>query len=171
MQWSEIRKYIKDVPNFPKQGILFKDITPILETPQVFHAVARYFAESLPPATTKMLAIESRGFILACAAAQYRDVGVVLVRKPGKLPRQTLEQSYALEYGTDTLQIHRDSLTGSDKVIIVDDVLATGGTAHACEQLAQQTVATVLGSRFLMQIEVLEGAKKLKFPFEAFLTF
>ncbi len=164
-----IKSLIQDVPDFPKPGILFKDITPIFESPQAFQKLAKLFAESLPPGTTKVLGVESRGFILASALAQHKDVGMVLVRKAGKLPRKTYSENYALEYGQDCLQIHEDALTSEDKVVIVDDVLATGGTAAAVERLAEKTGATVLGSRFMMEIPSLKGRSQLRYPLEILL--
>ncbi|MCB0365638.1 MAG: adenine phosphoribosyltransferase [Bdellovibrionaceae bacterium] len=171
--WSikEIENLIEDVADFPKPGVLFKDITPILENNQAFVSLARHFAESLPAETTHLVAIESRGFILGAAVAQHRPIGVVLARKPGKLPRKTVSHTYDLEYGTDTLQIHEHALDENSKVIIIDDVLATGGTAHATETLVTKCGAQVLGHRFLMEIKFLEGGKKLSTPYQAFIHY
>lgn len=166
---DEISDLIRSVPDFPKPGVTFKDITPVLEDPKAFQSLAKHFADSIPAGTTKLLAIESRGFILGAAVAQHLDVGVVLVRKPGKLPRQTHRYSYDLEYGSDTLEIHQDAVSKDDKVTIIDDVLATGGTAHATETLCKQTGAEVLCSRFLMEIEVLNGGDKLSMPYHSFI--
>ncbi|MCC7404849.1 MAG: adenine phosphoribosyltransferase [Bdellovibrionales bacterium] len=171
--WSieQIASLIQDVPDFPKKGVMFKDITPIMQNNQAFVSLARHLAESLPPATTHLVGIESRGFILAAAVAQHREVGLVLARKPGKLPRATVSHSYALEYGTDTLQIHADALKAESRVVIVDDVLATGGTAHAAETLVRKCGATVLGHRFLMEVSFLAGGTKLSAPYQALIRY
>ena len=128
MTLDEIRELIADIPDFPKPGILFKDITPILNNADAFKSMAKHFVESLPPETTHLAAIESRGFIIASAMCQHCDLGMNLIRKPGKLPRETYSFTYELEYGNDTLEIHKDSLNSRDKVVVIDDVLATGGT-------------------------------------------
>ena len=158
---EDIYQKVADIPGFPKEGILFKDITPILSDPQAFQSLTHHLAERIPAGTTKLLAPESRGFILAAAISQVRDIGLVLVRKPGKLPREKFAQSYALEYGEDTLEMHKDDIGADDKVLIIDDVLATGGTARATEQLCERAGASLLGSIFLMEIEFLKGREKL----------
>lgn len=164
---SEIEKLIRDVPDFPKPGILFKDITPVLENPKAFKSLIQTFCEYVPAQTKKLMAIESRGFIIASAMSQHLNCGVVLVRKPGKLPRPTWSITYDLEYGTDTLQIHRDSLSQGEEVVIIDDVLATGGTAAAAEKLVALAGGVVLKSLFLLEISPLEGARKLKSPIKS----
>jgi len=169
MPIGDISELIINVPNFPKPGIQFKDITPILENGPAFRALAQHLRERIFPGTTKLVAVESRGFLLAAAVAQYMDAGVVLVRKPGKLPRHTVAVSYNLEYGSDTLELTADSLGESDKVTIVDDVLATGGTAQAVENLVTKAGAKVLGSCFLMELTALRGGKKLSFPYQTLL--
>lgn len=162
MKIEDIAALIKEVPDFPKKGIIFKDITPILQNAFAFQDLIHYFAESLPSGVTQLVAIESRGFIFGSALAHHLGIGMVLVRKPGKLPRETFKFSYELEYGSDTLEVHKDSLSARDKVIIIDDVLATGGTAMAVEELCRLTGAEVLGHRFLMEITALNGRQKLK---------
>jgi adenine phosphoribosyltransferase len=159
---DQISRLIVDVPDFPKKGVMFKDITPVLENGEAFKNLILHMAESVNPQTTKLVAIESRGFILGAALAQHLTCGLVLVRKPGKLPRATEKESYELEYGTDTLEIHKDALKPGDKVTIIDDVLATGGTASAVEKLCERLGAQVLGSVFLMEISFLKGRTKLK---------
>lgn len=159
---SEIQKLIRDVPDFPKPGILFKDITPVLSHPQAFQSLIHHLAELVPPHATRIASIESRGFILGSAVALKLGLGMVLIRKPGKLPYATLSHSYALEYGTDTLQIHVDALSEQDHVCIIDDVLATGGTAAAAETLSLETGATVCGFAFMMELSFLKGKEKLK---------
>ncbi|MEQ1665238.1 MAG: adenine phosphoribosyltransferase [Bdellovibrionales bacterium] len=164
MKIDAIQKMIREVPNFPKEGVLFKDITPILEDGKAFQSLAKIMAEHVHPSTNKLVAIESRGFILGAAVAQHLSCGLVLVRKPGKLPRPTIRENYLLEYGSDSLEIHADSLTKDDQITIIDDVLATGGTASAVEKLCHKLGANVLGSLFLLEILALEGRKKLTQP-------
>ncbi len=159
---SQLGELIRDVPDFPKPGILFKDITPLLADPQAFRSLTTHLAKLVPPHSTCLASIESRGFILGAAIANHLGLGLVLVRKPGKLPFSTFSHSYDLEYGRDTLQIHVDALSSQDHVCIVDDVLATGGTASAAEVLCLETGATVTGFAFLMELGFLSGRKKLK---------
>jgi adenine phosphoribosyltransferase len=143
---------------------MFKDITPILENGEAFLSLSKIIAEKVSKQTDKLVAIESRGFILASAVAQQLGCGMVLVRKPGKLPRETVKESYELEYGTDSLEMHKEALKPGDRVTIIDDVLATGGTAAAVERLCSHLNAQVLGSVFLMEIEFLKGRSKLQNP-------
>lgn len=164
MTLEHIHTLIRDVPDFPKPGILFKDITPILEHGEAFAALTGHMAERMPAGANKIVAIESRGFILGSALAHRLGCGLVIVRKPGKLPRATVRESYELEYGTDTLEIHRDAFRSNDHVVVIDDVLATGGTAAATERLCERAGARVLASVFLMEIEALRGREKLKNP-------
>jgi adenine phosphoribosyltransferase len=166
---SEIAELIANVPDFPKPGIQFKDITPVLENGDAFRSLAQHLRECVFPGTTKLVAVESRGFLLAAAVAQYLEAGVVLVRKPGKLPRHTLTVSYELEYGSDTLEINADAVNADDKITIIDDVLATGGTAQAVENLVAKSGAKVLGSCFFMELTFLRGGQKLSFPYKALL--
>lgn len=168
---EELRRLIRDVPDFPKPGIMFKDITPLLADPKAFDALATHLAEIVPADTTHLCAIESRGFILGAAVAMKRELALVLVRKPGKLPYATLSHSYDLEYGRDTLQIHVDALKSGDRVCIIDDVLATGGTASATEVLCTETGASVNGFAFLMELGFLKGREKLKAPAKSLMTF
>lgn len=162
MTVAEIQKLIRDVPDFPKPGILFKDITPLLSDAKAFASLVQHLSELIPAHTTRVASIESRGFILGAAVALKRGLGMTLIRKPGKLPYATLSHSYELEYGTDTLQIHVDALNDQDHVCIVDDVLATGGTAAAAETLCLETGATVSGFAFLMELGFLKGRERLK---------
>ena len=166
---EDISKLILDVPHFPKKGVTFKDITPVLEDNKAFKSLIQHLIKFIDPGTTKLLAAESRGFLLASAIAQHVDAGLVLARKPGKLPRETYSQDYQLEYGTDCLHIHKESLTSRDRVAIVDDVLATGGTAQALERLCRQASAMVLRHCFLMEIGPLKGHEKLKSPVSSLL--
>jgi adenine phosphoribosyltransferase len=116
---EQLQKLIRDVPDFPKPGILFKDITPVLSDPQAFHSLSHHLAKLVPAKTTRLASIESRGFILGAAVAMHLGLGLVLIRKPGKLPFSTFSHSYDLEYGKDTLQIHVDALSPKDHVCIV----------------------------------------------------
>jgi adenine phosphoribosyltransferase len=143
MTIEKVKALIRDVPDFPKPGIMFKDISPVLEDGEAFRTMAKLLAYKIDPRTTKLVAIESRGFILGAAVAQHLKAGMVIVRKPGKLPRETVKKTYALEYGEDAVEMHKDALNGDDLVTIIDDVLATGGTAHAVEQLCRES-----GARF-----------------------
>jgi len=162
---QKLKENIKDIPDFPKKGVLFKDITPLLQDPALFRSTIRRLAELVQDKDfTKFVAIESRGFLLGSALCEYFHKGLVLVRKPGKLPRKTISHTYELEYGTDTLEIHAEDIGAKDKIIIIDDVLATGGTAHATETLCLKTGAHVVGHLFLIELLFLEGQKKLKAP-------
>jgi adenine phosphoribosyltransferase len=159
---DRLARLIRDVPDFPKPGILFKDITPLLADGEAFEALIGRMSELVPRHATKLAAIESRGFLLGSALAMRLKLGLVLIRKPGKLPYSTFTHSYDLEYGKDSLQIHVDALSQADHVCIVDDVLATGGTASAAEVLCLETGATVAGFAFLMELAALNGRERLK---------
>lgn len=158
----DLNHYITDVPNYPKDGIVFKDITSLLEN-------ATALAEAIEQMKAKLqhldfdtiVAIESRGFIFGAPLAYALGKRLVLVRKPGKLPRNTVEVSYALEYGEDTLTMHEDSLSDQHRVVIVDDLLATGGTTRAACQLVEQTGATIVSVLVLIELAFLNGAALL----------
>ncbi len=157
-----LESYIRDIPNFPKDGIVFKDITPLLASPdgfrQAIDTIAEEFADD---GITKVLGAEARGFIFGGALAYKLGAGFVPARKPGKLPWQTTKAEYALEYGTDSLEMHLDAIGEGDVVLIVDDVLATGGTAAAKAQLVASTGALVVGLAFLIELDFLCGRSKL----------
>jgi len=162
MDLKTLDSIIRDVPDFPKPGIVFKDITPLLANAEAFKAtidlmVARYQGSDL----TKIVGVESRGFVFGAALAHALNLGLVLVRKPGKLPADTYSVSYALEYGTDTLEVHKDSFEPNDKVLVVDDLLATGGTAAATARLVERIGAQLVGFAFLMELSLLDGRAKL----------
>ncbi|HOL66441.1 MAG TPA: adenine phosphoribosyltransferase [bacterium] len=159
---NEIAKFIREVPDFPKPGILFRDITPLLEDARGFTSAIRKFVEATPAGIDKVVAIESRGFIFGAALAYALHLGFVPVRKSGKLPWEKVKISYDLEYGTDTLEIHRDGLKKGEQVVLVDDLLATGGTAAACCQLIQSCGASVSRVLFLIELKDLNGRSKLK---------
>ena len=159
----ELKSLIRDVPNYPKAGIVFKDITPLLQNPKALGHVVQVLAEQVRALNVqKICGIESRGFIFGAPLAVALGVGFVPIRKPGKLPWQKISQEYALEYGTDTLEMHRDAVNADERILIVDDVLATGGTAQAVCQLVEQMQARVVGLAFLMELSFLSGRDKLK---------
>lgn len=168
---NQLKNLIRDVKDFPKPGIVFKDITPILSHAAAFRSMVHHLSEMVPPATTHLVAVESRGFLLGAAIAQQLGKALVLVRKPGKLPFATLTHSYDLEYGKDSLQIHVDALKPGDKAVIIDDVLATGGTAAATEALCKECGATILGAVFLMELSFLNGRSRLKTNVHSLLSF
>ena len=158
----DLRRYIRDVPDFPKKGILFKDITPLLQDREALrHAMERLAGEFKGRGISKVVGIESRGYIFAPAIALSLGAGFVPVRKPGKLPWKTAGEDYALEYGKDRLEIHTDALERGEKVLIVDDLLATGGTASATRRLAERLGAEVVGAGFLVELGFLNGRSRL----------
>jgi adenine phosphoribosyltransferase len=157
-----LARYIRDVPDFPKPGILFRDITPLLAAPEAFHeAVSRMAAPYRDTGIDLVVAAEARGFIFAGPLALELNVGFVPVRKPGKLPFQKHAFKYDLEYGTDTLEVHTDAIPSGKRVLIVDDLLATGGTMEACCRLAEMCGATVAGCAFLIELAALGGAQRI----------
>jgi adenine phosphoribosyltransferase len=157
-----IRSLIRDVPDFPKPGIIFKDITPVLANPEGLKAALDALAESFRDARiTRVAGMESRGFIFGVPVAERLNAGFIPIRKPGKLPAATFSQTYDLEYGTDTLEMHRDAANSSDRVLIVDDLLATGGTAAAAIQLVERTGAAVVGLAFVIELDFLSGRDRL----------
>lgn len=155
-----ITSHVRDVPDYPQPGVLFKDITPLLAEPKVFGAVVDALASSFGP-VDKVAGIEARGFILAAPVAYQTGAGFVPVRKKGKLPSATFTQEYRLEYGTATLEVHQDAFQPGDRVLIVDDVLATGGTARATASLVEQCAAEVAGIAVLMELSFLNGRSVL----------
>ena len=169
----ELREYIRDIPDFPKEGIIFKDITPLLADPIALQeSISQLTKRFAGCQATKILGAEARGFIFGAALACEMEMGFVPVRKPGKLPYKTLEATYDLEYGTDTLCIHKDAISEGETVLIVDDVLATGGTINGILQLVNQIGAHVEGIGFLMELTFLEGRRKLgKQNIETLITF
>ncbi len=156
------RAAIRDVPDFPKAGIVFKDITPLLADAQLFRDVAGALAEPFSNrGVTHVVAIESRGFILGAPVATALGAGFVPVRKPGKLPSLAIREDYSLEYGSDALELHADTLTADSRVLVVDDVLATGGTAAAACRLVARTGAQLMGCSFLIELAALGGRSRL----------
>ncbi len=164
----DLKAYIRDIPDFPKPGILFRDITPLLSTPAAFRAsIARFADKYRDHQIDTIIAAEARGFIFAAPLALELDCSFVPVRKPGKLPFKTHTFDYELEYGTDTLEMHIDGVSEGQKVLVVDDLLATGGTVEACCKLLEKTGAEVAGCAFAIELAALEGAKRLA-PHECF---
>ena len=160
--------YIRAIPDFPKPGILFRDITPLLAAPEAFREAIRQMADQYRDGRVDVVAAaEARGFIFAAPLALELDVGFVPVRKPGKLPFDTHAFHYELEYGTDTLELHIDGVAPGQNVLLVDDLLATGGTMQACCQLVEKAQANVAGCAFLIELASLGGLEKLT-PYETF---
>jgi adenine phosphoribosyltransferase len=159
----DLKQYIRDIPDFPKPGILFRDITPLLSSPdalrETVHRLAKPFRNQ---GITTVIAAEARGFIFAAPLALELNVGFTPIRKPGKLPFQTHSFDYDLEYGKDTLQMHVDGVKRGDKVLVVDDLLATGGTVGACLKLLERVGAEVAGCAFVIELVGLGGAEKLR---------
>jgi adenine phosphoribosyltransferase len=159
---DELRRIIRDVPDFPQKGIIFKDITPLLGDAKSFRRAIDFMAEPLRSREFDLLVgIESRGFIFASALAYELGKGHVPVRKRGKLPAKTVQVSYDLEYGSDILEIHADAIESGQRVVIVDDVLATGGTARGVAQLVESVGGRVEALSFLIELEFLKGRGKL----------
>lgn len=158
----DLKKVIRDVPDFPKPGIVFKDITPLLKDADAFRDSIDQFKKAFEgKGIRKICAIESRGFIFGAALAYAMGIPFVPVRKFGKLPWQKIGQEYALEYGTDTIEIHVDAVEKGEAVLVVDDVLATGGTAEALCKLLEKIGAKVVGLAFLMELDFLNGRNRL----------
>ncbi|MDJ0381048.1 adenine phosphoribosyltransferase [Streptomyces sp. G-G2] len=154
---------IKDVPDYPKPGVMFKDITPLLADPKAFSALTEALAELCEArGATKIVGLEARGFILAAPAAVRSGIGFVPMRKAGKLPGATLAQSYELEYGTAEIEVHAEDLAPGDRVMVIDDVLATGGTAEASLELIRRAGAEVAGVAVLMELSFLPGRARLE---------
>ena len=159
---DDLKQLIRDIPDFPKKGIIFKDITTLLSDAKSFHRMVdllahRYIGEKID----QIVGIEARGFILGAALAYKLGTGITLVRKPGKLPFKTRSISYELEYGTDTLEIHEDAFRDSDRVIIADDLLATGGTMAAVVELVENMGVEIYECAFMAELEFLDGRSKL----------
>ena len=156
----DLRELIEDVPDFPQPGIVFKDLTPLFLDPAgLQHAIGELAERS--PAADVVVAAEARGFILGAAVAARMGAGFIPARKPGKLPRATASAEYALEYGVDALHVHADALAGGTRVLVHDDLLATGGTARACCDLVEAAGAEVVGCSFVVELAFLRGRERL----------
>jgi len=162
MTADEIKKLIRDIPDFPKPGILFRDITPLIGDARGLAAVVDQIAEPWLGKIDQVLGIESRGFIIGAPVAYRLGVGLSIARKPGKLPFRTVDESYELEYGTATLQVHEDGLGGRSRVLVVDDLLATGGTALAAMSLVRKLGGEVQGCSFVIELGFLGGRRRLE---------
>jgi adenine phosphoribosyltransferase len=160
---DQLKKLIREIPDFPKKGILFYDITTLLKDKTGFATLIDMLAEHyMAQDIDLVLGMEARGFIFAPALAYRLNAGFVPVRKPGKLPAESVKYDYALEYGTNSLEIHRDAIQKGQRVLIVDDLLATGGTAEATAKLAEMLGAEIAGLGFVVELEFLKGREKLK---------
>jgi len=156
-------RLIRDIPDFPKKGILFKDITPMLRDAPAFAAsIEALHTRHASDRIDAVAAVESRGFVFGGALALRLDAGFIPIRKPGKLPHDTLSETYALEYGTDTVQIHRDAVTPGNRILLLDDVLATGGTARAAVALIRRLGGEVVGASFVVELDFLHGRRRLE---------
>lgn len=159
----DLKNYIIDVPDYPKEGIIFKDISPLLQNGKAFdYAVTELTKFAKDCDANVVMGPESRGFIFGCPVAIKMEVGFVPIRKPGKLPRKTMEEKYDLEYGSNILCIHEDAIKPGDKVIIIDDLLATGGTLEAAIKLVERCHATVVGVGCVIELLDLKGRERLK---------
>ena len=159
---TDLKAYIRDIADFPKPGIIFRDITPLLADGEAFHAVVDTIAERYRGRIDMVLGIESRGFIIGAPVAYALHSGLAVVRKPGKLPSRTFSAQYALEYGNDSLEIHRDAFGHPCRVLIVDDLLATGGTARAAVELVGHLGGEVVACAFLIELTSLGGRERLQ---------
>ena len=162
MSELDLRDRIRDVPDFPTEGVIFKDLMPLIADADYFAETIRRLAEWAQPREPELVfGAEARGFIFGSALAYALGAGFIAARKPGKLPRETVEATYELEYGTDSLQVHRDAVPEGTRVIVVDDVLATGGTARAKCQLVESLGGVVVGVLFVIELDFLHGREKL----------
>jgi len=160
---ADLKKHIREVPGFPKPGINFKDVTTLLRDKKALkETVDQLYLQAKKLKVDAIAVIESRGFPFGTALAYKMGAGVILVRKPNKLPARTIKQTYALEYGTDSLEMHADAVKKGQKVLIVDDLLATGGTALAAAKLVERLGGKVAGIAFVVELDILKGREKLK---------
>lgn len=158
----DLRDRIRDVPDFPTEGVMFKDLMPLIADPEYFAETIRQLADwARPREPALVFGAEARGFIFGAALAYELGAGFIAARKPGKLPRETVEATYDLEYGTDSLHVHRDAVAAGVRVVVVDDVLATGGTARAKVQLVEELGGVVAGVLFVIELDFLHGRDRL----------
>lgn len=162
MDSQKLKSFIRDIPDYPKEGIIFKDITPLLAHPLAIQSAVDLMAQPFMDLRVDFVAAtEARGFLFGPSMATYLDAGFIPVRKPGKLPHETISHSYSLEYGEDTLEIHKDAIFPGAKVLLVDDLLATGGTMAATQSLIEEIGGEVIGASFLIELKFLDGHKAL----------
>ena len=162
---ESVKQIIRDIPDFPKEGIIFKDITPLLADSSAFEKIINTLKERYADKQIdKVVGVEARGFIFASALAYALEAGTTMVRKPGKLPYKTYQETYSLEYGTDTIEIHQDALQPGERIVLIDDVLATGGTLEATLNLIRNNFQNVeiVETAFLIELDFLNGREKLK---------
>jgi adenine phosphoribosyltransferase len=164
---ADLKRFIRNVPNFPKQGIMFRDITPLLSNGAAWQETVNSIAARYRDLVDIVLGIESRGFLIGAAVAYVLECGVAVVRKPGKLPAATFNASYALEYGSDALEIHQDAFAPGSRVLVIDDLLATGGTAEAAIGLVRQLQGEIIAAAFIIELTFLSGRQRLA-PCEVF---
>jgi adenine phosphoribosyltransferase len=164
---DELKKLIRDIPDFPKPGIIFRDITPLIADARGFAAVIDRIAEPYLGAADVVLGIESRGFIIGAPVAYRLGVGFAIARKPGKLPFRTVDESYELEYGSASIQVHQDAIAAGARVLIVDDLLATGGTAEAALRLVNRMSGRLVACAFIIELTELKGRERLA-PIDCF---
>lgn len=158
-----INEHIRIIPDYPYQGIQFQDITPLLNNAKLFKIIIEAMAQKIQAEKIdKIAAIEARGFILGAALALHLNVGFVPIRKKGKLPAETLQASYKLEYGSDIIEIHKDAIKKGEKILLIDDLIASGGTANAAINLLEELNATIVGACFISNLNFLGGAEQLK---------
>ena len=169
----DLTDYIRSIPDFPKPGILFRDITPLLASPEAFGEAVRQLVECVRPWKVDVVAaVEARGFLFAAPMALELPAALVPVRKPGKLPFDTIAHTYELEYGTDTLEMHVDAIPSGANVLVVDDLLATGGTVEACCRLVEKAGGRVAGCAFVIELAGLDGAAKIaSYPHRSLITY
>ncbi len=162
MTTLDLRDRIRDVPDFPTEGVVFKDLMPLIADPEYFAETIHQLADWARPREPSLIfGAEARGFIFGAALAYALGAGFIAARKPGKLPRETVEATYQLEYGTDILQVHRDAVSAGARVVVVDDVLATGGTARAKVELVEELGGIVAGVLFVIELDFLHGRDRL----------
>jgi adenine phosphoribosyltransferase len=161
MTQDELKALIRDIPDFPKPGIIFRDFTPLIANPRALAAVVDQLAEPYLGQVDTVMGIESRGFIVGAPVAYRLGVGLTIARKPGKLPFHTVAESYELEYGSASIQIHQDGIASGARVLIVDDLLATGGTAEAAVRLARRVGGNVIACAFVVELRGLNGRERL----------
>ncbi len=167
----DLSTFVRDIPDFPKKGIIFKDITPLLNNPEALSTCLSRLVSNTPSQVDKVIGIEARGFFFGTALAEKLQAGFIPVRKKGKLPYDTISEQYSLEYGEDALEIHKDAIRKGDKVLIHDDVLATGGTAKAVINLVEKLGGEVVQCNFLIELDFLKGRNKLNTPIFSLLNY